>query len=110
MFMTSLSLRTAFLGLLVATLACQAPAAPAPTAGGSAGAIPAATDSAPAAAPPPRERVKLGYSQRSVSQGMHIYALEGGYFDRYGLDVETTQIPGTTLLAAAMIAGEVQFA
>lgn len=56
----------------------------------------------------PRERLTVAYSQRSVSQGMHIYGIEGGYFDQQGLDIETTQIPGANLLTAAMIAGEVQ--
>jgi sulfonate transport system substrate-binding protein len=56
----------------------------------------------------PREKIVVAYSQRSVSQGMHVYGMEAGYFDQQGLDVETTQIPGASVLTAAMIAGEVK--
>ncbi len=81
----------------------QAMAPPAPSA------QPAAVRSSPPPTAPPRERLVVAYSQRSVSQGMHVYGLEGGYFAQQGLDIETTQIPGSSVLVAAMIAGEVQF-
>lgn len=96
-------------GLVVAAvgLAACAPSggAPAPLANPPAGRPVAAATAAPS--PPPRERLVVAYSQRSVSQGMHIYGLEAGYFAQQGLELETTQIPGSSVLAAAMIAGEV---
>jgi ABC-type nitrate/sulfonate/bicarbonate transport system substrate-binding protein len=102
------------LGLLVVLAACGqsppagAPAAPAPGSVSPGSGTTSATGAGGSAAPPPRQKVVVGYSQRSVSQGMHIYGMEAGYFDQQGLDVEFTQIPGASVLAAAMIAGEVQ--
>jgi NitT/TauT family transport system substrate-binding protein len=100
------------LAVLLLLAACSpASSSPVPAAPAAPAAPPSSASGAPAAAPaaPPREKVVVAYSQRSVSQGMHIFAMESGYFDQQGLDIELTQIPGSTVLTAALIAGEAQF-
>src|SRR5579875_598390 len=81
-----------------------------PQAGPAAGAetMPAAV----AAATPPlaRGRVRAAHSTISGSVAPLWLAREFGLWERYGLEVELTNISGTPVIMAALISGEVQFA
>ncbi len=74
---------------------------------GPAGQAPAApTESAPVQI----IKVKAPYTAISVAQSPVWVAKEEKLFDKYGLDVELTYIPTSTVLTSAMLSGEVQIA
>src|SRR5438067_456934 len=108
---------------LAALTACGSAAAPAPASSaapapaskpattGSAG---AASPSAPAsanasaAASGGLTKIKAAYSQTSAVQGPMYVAADQKFFQKYGLDVEISQVAGTQQVPA-MTAGELQF-
>ncbi|HZR99818.1 MAG TPA: ABC transporter substrate-binding protein [Chloroflexota bacterium] len=103
--------------LAVLAVACAAPAAsPAeraavrPPAAGSA--PPASGEAAPAPAAPaaPRElrHVRLGMSTYSAAYMDELVAMDKGYFDEEGLEIEPL-IAGGGVLTPALVAGEIQF-
>jgi NitT/TauT family transport system substrate-binding protein len=106
--------RRGFLGLTAAgaglLLGCGGAAAPeakqpaAPTVAADAG-------PAVAAAPTtrPLDRVRFVYVAQSAIFGPAWVAKEGGYYAKYGLDAELSNIPGATRLQQAVLAGEVDY-
>jgi NitT/TauT family transport system substrate-binding protein len=92
--------------LLLLAAACSAPAA-APTAPAG-GAAPSAGSAAPAA-PPPMERIRVGYATPSGGFAAPWMAKDAGLFEKYGLDAELTYIASGPTLLQSMVAGEVQF-
>ncbi|HLH23043.1 MAG TPA: ABC transporter substrate-binding protein [Chloroflexota bacterium] len=96
--------------VLIAMLACGAPAASpppssAPPAAGSAPGAPAA-----AATAPPRERVTILYPNQGGNQTATWLAKEAGLYDKYGLDADVEFIEGSPTVMQAVTAGNAQFA
>lgn len=54
------------------------------------------------------DAIRMAYTALSGSQAPVFIAQEGGYFRQYGLDVDLTLIPGSSLAVQAMIANELQ--
>jgi ABC-type nitrate/sulfonate/bicarbonate transport system substrate-binding protein len=99
------------LPILLAMAACGPAAAPAATSpAGSTAAAASARPGASAASPPASGLIKLkaAYSQVTSSQGVLYTAVEQKFFERYGLEVDASQVGGTQQ-PPAMQAGEVQF-
>lgn len=69
-----------------------------------------ATGPVPAAKEQPLEKIRLGYSSVSGTQGVIWVAQEAGLFKKYGLDVELIYISGGSTLVKAMVAGEIPLA
>lgn len=110
---------------LAALAACGGSAAPAapsasapaskPAAAASAAPASAATKPSAAAASAKASgaasgltKLKAAYSQTSAVQGALYLAVDQGFFQKYGLDVEVSQVAGTQQVPA-MTAGELQF-
>ncbi len=104
---------------LALALACSRGASPAPTtapaaspaasAGGQATAAPAANAAAPTA-PPRREAVRFPYSALSMAQLPHWITYDAGLYEREGLDVTMDYVASSTVLAPALLSGEIGLA
>src|SRR5262245_59570166 len=109
----------------VAAVACSPPRSAAPTSPPSLAATPASNGAAPtassatlvptannvpttAAKPSASIAVKGAYAQASSVQGVLYVAREKGFFARYGLDVQLSQVGGTQQVAA-LLSGDIQF-
>jgi NitT/TauT family transport system substrate-binding protein len=111
--------RRGFLGLSVAgaglLLGCSgATAVPAQTstpAASPAASMGPASSVPPAAVPTARalDHVRFVYVAQSATFGPAWVAQEAGYYAKYGLDVELSNIPGATRLQQAVMAGEVDY-
>lgn len=55
------------------------------------------------------DKVKIGVAHRGAGLAPVFAALDGGYFERVGLEVELAFIPGHPAALAALIRGEVDF-
>jgi NitT/TauT family transport system substrate-binding protein len=84
-----------------------APPAPAATTAGQAG---AAAGSSAAAVPPARESVRIPYSALSMAQLPHWITYDAGLYDREGLDVTMDYVASSTVLAPALLSGEIGMA
>jgi ABC-type nitrate/sulfonate/bicarbonate transport system substrate-binding protein len=84
--------------------------AAAPTASGApAGAALGGPAAAEVATARPLERVRFVYVAQSAIFGPAWVAQEEGYYAKYGLDAELSNIPGATRLQQAVLAGEVDY-
>src|SRR5262245_19772356 len=100
--------RSLLLGVVLWLVACV-PAAQPSAAVAPAGGMPAAAHGSIAAAPPARERVRMGYAALGAAFAAPWLAKDAGLFETYGLDVELTYIPAGPTLIASMLAGELHF-
>src|SRR5581483_11657868 len=105
-------------GLALALAAC-APAAPQPAAPAAPkAAAPAAAPAAPTAAPqaatraepPPRATVRMGWRSAAVSDGAILLALERGYLNEQGIDLEFVSIPSTPAMMAPLSQNQIEIA
>lgn len=113
-------MRGVLAGLLIVSLwalvaACGGDAAPRSGSGAAPAVSPSTGGATPttgtSSAPPlARARVRVAHSTISGSVAPLWLAREFGLWERYGLDVELTNISGTPVIMAALISGEVQFA
>jgi ABC-type nitrate/sulfonate/bicarbonate transport system substrate-binding protein len=88
--------------------ASSAPAAPASKPAAASSAAPASASAAGSAPASGLIKIKAAYSQTSAVQGPMYLAADQGFFRKYGLDVEISQVAGTQQVPA-MTAGELQF-
>src|SRR5712692_1073254 len=86
-----------------------APAASAPASSTAVSAAPSAKPSAAAAAKPSASpKITIAFSNIAGSNLASWTALDGGYFQKNGLDVDLTLIAGGSRTTAALISGDVQ--
>ena len=98
--------------LLVSLLAaCARPAPSAPTASAPTGGAPAATDAAglPALDTAKVDAIRVAWTAASGSQTPLWIAYEGGYFQKYGLDVDLSFVASSSTAVQAVLADEIQF-
>jgi NitT/TauT family transport system substrate-binding protein len=88
--------------------ASSAPAAPVSKPAAASSTSPASASAAGSAAASGLTKIKAAYSQTSAVQGPMYLAADQGFFRKYGLDVEISQVAGTQQVPA-MTAGELQF-
>ncbi|HEY7062241.1 MAG TPA: ABC transporter substrate-binding protein [Chloroflexota bacterium] len=87
------------------------PAAPAPSGAAAAPAAPAAANAPPAAAAPtpaPLAKIKMTYPSGGVASLPVFVARDNGFFERYGLDVETLLLTSDRAMAA-VASGDIQY-
>ncbi|HZU04722.1 MAG TPA: ABC transporter substrate-binding protein [Chloroflexota bacterium] len=87
--------------LLLAGVACAAPAAPPPSAAPAAVPTPSAV---------PRERVTVLYPNQGANQTATWLAQEAGLYAKHGLEVDLQFLEGSPSVMQAMAAGNAQFA
>ncbi len=86
-----------------ASAAAESPAKPA--ASGAASTKPAASP-APSTPAKPAPAIKAGWVARTAGQALWMIAKDGGYFDKYGVNVDLQFIENSTLATPAMVSGE----
>ena len=86
---------------------CASAGRPAAPEAGAAPVRPAEAPAAPTAAPAP-VALTINYAARGTGHSGAWLAYEGGFFREQGLDVTLTNIPSTSTVLQAMVAGQVQ--
>ncbi len=108
--------------LLAGLLAACAQPAPAPAPGPAAAPAPASAPALSAAAPSPTDAaglppidtakvdaIRVAWTAASGSQTPLWIAYEGGYFQKYGLDVDLSFVASSSTAVQAVLADEIQF-
>ncbi|HLH21643.1 MAG TPA: ABC transporter substrate-binding protein [Chloroflexota bacterium] len=101
------------LAFVLGTAACASgatPASPPSAAQPAPSQAPAAAQPAPSApaAPPPTEHIKVSFAADSAIYAPHFIALEKGYYQEEGIDMEMIRAGGG-VATPALISGEIQY-
>jgi NitT/TauT family transport system substrate-binding protein len=105
--------RALLVGIVLLALACAPPAAPSPTPAASApkpaatAQAPAAAAPAPTSAPQPPVKVRIA-SQLAASDVGHYLAIERGYYQQEGLDVELVSFADASQMIPALATDQVE--
>jgi NitT/TauT family transport system substrate-binding protein len=91
----------AAVAVLLVLAACGGSAQPAPSIASPAGGSPAAASAAPF-------KLRIIYSAQSIDQVPAWVSLDGGYYQKNGLDVDLQYVAGGTKVIGALLAGESQ--